>query len=68
MRTDNIKSLSDFDTARQQINSEIDLAQKQLTLDFERLKYELMPSNMFRSVTNQLYNRALEWIDAILKI
>lgn len=66
MRTDQIQSLSDFATVRNQIDNEIELAQKQLTLDAERLKYQLMPSNMFRSIVERLYNRVLEWVDARL--
>jgi len=67
MKTDKIHSLADFSEVRQQLQNEIDLAQKQLLLDTERLKYELMPSNMFRSVVERLYNRLLEFVDARLK-
>ncbi len=67
MQTDNIKSLADFAAVRSQINNEIALAQKQFTLDAERLKYELMPSSMLSAVANKLYNRALEWVDTWLK-
>lgn len=63
MRTDNINSLSDFQAVRDQITSEIDLTEQKIELDVTKLKYQVMPGNMIKSVWERLGNRVLDWVD-----
>jgi len=66
MNANDIQSLSDFDQARKQIKSDIELNNQKLDMEVAKLKYQMMPTTMIQSVLTRISDKILLWVDSKL--
>ena len=66
MNANDIQSLSDFDQARKQIKSDIELNSQKLDMEVAKLKYQMMPTTMIQSVLTRISDKILLWVDSKL--